>query len=346
MYVCNPPQSAGRPTRRTLVAGVLVTLALLSAACSNDSASRISAPPLATSRSSDGGSNEGSSGAAAGFTVLAGTAVDCTRSTVVGAVGIYPGSAFTPVNCITGAVHAGDPAAQRAMRAFFTAYDNVAGISCTGALLPAYTNTTLTLPPGVYCNTGAAGVTFTGTTLTLDAQGNANAVWIFKIGTPGIAGTGALTGTDFSVVMSGGSSCNVTWWVSQGATLTDNEAGIPHPFIGTILAGAAISTTGTNAAPSDRLSFTGNAYAKAGVTLTDTDITGCAGIAGGGKGGGKDDDKGDKGKDKDKDKDHEKCNQGVGNGPEDCDPGNSNHRHGSNDEDGGKPGDPGRKGGH
>ena len=50
-----------------------------------------------------------------------------------------------------------------------------------------------------------------------------------------------------------------------------------------------------------------------------------------------------------------KCNQGVGNGPEGCDPGNSNQDdHGtaypfganSNDEVGGEPGNPGRKGGN
>jgi hypothetical protein len=39
---------------------------------------------------------------------------------------------------------------------------------------------------------------------------------------------------------------------------------------------------------------------------------------------------------------HQPCNQGVGNGPEGCDPGNSNNNHGSNDENGGTPGDPGR----
>jgi hypothetical protein len=38
-----------------------------------------------------------------------------------------------------------------------------------------------------------------------------------------------------------------------------------------------------------------------------------------------------------------KCNQGVGNGPEGCDPGNSNHNQPSNDENGGTPGNPGRK---
>ena len=41
------------------------------------------------------------------------------------------------------------------------------------------------------------------------------------------------------------------------------------------------------------------------------------------------------------------CNQGVGNGPEDCDPGNSNQGDpaNSNDENGGTPGNPGKKGG-
>jgi hypothetical protein len=42
------------------------------------------------------------------------------------------------------------------------------------------------------------------------------------------------------------------------------------------------------------------------------------------------------------------CNQGVGNGPEGCDPGNSNQGNPfhSNDELGGVPGNPGRKGGN
>lgn len=36
------------------------------------------------------------------------------------------------------------------------------------------------------------------------------------------------------------------------------------------------------------------------------------------------------------------CNQGLGNGSEGCDPGNSNNHNPSNDETGGTPGDPGR----
>jgi hypothetical protein len=64
------------------------------------------------------------------------------------------------------------------------------------------------------------------------------------------------------------------------------------------------------------------------VTCTDSSITGdvgCTAIANPG------------------DNSKSKCNQGVGNGPEGCDPGNSNNNPwGSNDENGGIPGDPGR----
>jgi len=63
------------------------------------------------------------------------------------------------------------------------------------------------------------------------------------------------------------------------------------------------------------------------VSITGGTFTGCTGGSLGGKA---------------------KCNQGVGNGPEGCDPGNSNQGDPSrsNDEFGGTPGDPGRKGGH
>jgi hypothetical protein len=127
---------------------------------------------------------------------------------------------------------------------------------------------------------------------------------------------GALTGTNFSVVLAGGAeACNVTWWVDAAATMTDSR------FLGSILAGAAITLT--------RGSFDGNAWAGAAgvgdVTITGTALAGCEGSTGGGH------------------QKKDKCNQGVGNGPEGCDPGNSNNHNPSNDEDGGTPGNPGRK---
>jgi hypothetical protein len=122
----------------------------------------------------------------------------------------------------------------------------------------------------------------------------------------------------------------VDWWVAQATTMTTAS------FAGTILSGAAITMTGLAGSLTP---FTGNTLAKAAVTLTDVTVTSCAGN---GNGHGNDNDH-----DNDHDKDHKKCNQGVGNGPEDCDPGKSHMRNpfGSNDEDGGTPGNPGRKGG-
>ena len=168
----------------------------------------------------------------------------------------------------------------------------------------------------------------------LTLSGGSNATWLIKVP------SGALTGTNFSVVLAGGAqACNVTWWVDAAATMTTSA------FQGNILAGAAITTTGGT--------LNGNAWAGAAgvgdVTFTGTAVVGCGSSNGANN---KCDNGKDKDKDKDKDgckhedKDKDKCNQGVGNGPEGCDPGNSNHRHGSNDEHGGTPGNPGRRGGH
>jgi hypothetical protein len=218
---------------------------------------------------------------------------------------------------------------------FNTAYSQYAAVPCTGTLNTAYTGAALTLAPGVYCN--AAAVTFTNSTLTLDAQGNANAVWIFKIGT---AGTGALTGTNFTVSMAnGGNPCNVSWWVAEAATLTTSG------FQGDILAGSAITLTGLAGTTTP---YNGNIMAKAAVTVTDITMLGCN--ANGTGSGGSGDHDNDHEKDHDNnghhDNDHEKCNQGVGNGSEGCDPGHSDMHNpwGSNDENGGTPGNPGRKG--
>jgi hypothetical protein len=239
------------------------------------------------------------------FAVLAGVAVTCTDATVTGDVGVSPGEAVTQVRCvIEGDVHQADAVADAAYADFLDAYNELRDNppACDATLTGTLAGQTL--PPGVYCVDATAK---TGT-LTLDADGDPDAAWTFLV-------DGALTGTDFDVLMEGGDDCNVQWWVRDAATLTDSN------FVGTILAGAAITVT--------RGTFSGNAFAQAEVTLTGAAMTGCEGSAGPGPGPGKD---------------HDGCNQGVGNGPEDCDPGNSNHRNPTNDEDGGTPGSPGRKG--
>jgi len=247
-------------------------------------------------------------GSAESFAVLAGTAVTCTDTTVIGDVGVWPGTAITQTNCtINGTVHAADGIAKLAYIDFLSAYNALSLEPCDTILSGNLAGQVLT--PGVYCVDAAS--TTTDGTLTL--SGPSNGTWIFKIGT---SGTGALTGTNFSVVMEGGGSpCNVYWWVAQAATLTDSS------FQGTILAGAAITIT--------RGTFNGDALAQAAVTMTGATVTGC-------------------GQSIPPVPVKSRCNQGVGNGPENCDPGNSNQGDltRSNDELGGTPGDPGRKGGN
>lgn len=255
-------------------------------------------------------------GAASEFAVL-GATVTCTNSVIAGDVGISPAIAFTNTGCtISGGMPPATNAAAVGARAdFLGAYDTVRNMPCTTTLSSTITGP-VTLYPGVYCTDAAltgAGV------LTLDAQGDANAVWIFQIGS---VLTGALTGTNFSVVMAGGGQpCNVFWAPSAGVTMTTST------LKGNILAGNAIDGAITLTGGS----LAGRALANVAVTMTDTSVIDCDALSGS---------KSCKGHKKE----HKKCNQGVGNGSEGCDPGNSNHRHGSNDEDGGTPGHPGRKG--
>ncbi len=260
-------------------------------------------------------------GTASSFAVLSaaangGGAVTCTDSAISGDVGSsgQPASVVRTTCSISGAVVA--PVDAQVVTDFDKAYAALALETCTYTYSQAaFTGQALSLTPGVYCFPAAA--TFTDTTLTL--VGNSNDLWIFKIGTQA---PGALTGTGFSVLLNGAQACNVYWWVDAAVTMTTSG------FQGTILAGAAITATGL-ANPST--TYSGNALAKAAVTLTNFSMTGCQGGVSNPPAPAK-----------------AKCNQGVGNGPEGCDPGNSNQGNPfrSNDERGGVPGNPGRKGGN
>ncbi|HVJ24711.1 MAG TPA: ice-binding family protein [Burkholderiales bacterium] len=258
-------------------------------------------------------------GTAAGFAVLSaaangGGAVTCTDSVISGDVGSSgaPASIVKTECTISGAEIAPVPA--QVVRDFDRAYATLGLQQCTQTVSQAaFTGASLTYEPGVICFPAAA--TFTDTTITL--LGGANDLWIFKVGTDA---PGALTGTGLQVLMAGGQACNVYWWVDAATTLTTSG------FQGTILSGAAITATGL-ANPST--AYDGNMLAKAAVTLTNFSLTGCEGSHS-------------------NPKPNQRCNQGVGNGPEACDPGNSNQGNPlrSNDELGGVPGNPGRKGGN
>jgi hypothetical protein len=196
------------------------------------------------------------------FAVLAGAAVTCTDSTVKGDVGLANPGTITNTRCsITG--QAGTPAAQAAYATFLDDYASLRTDPPCG-----FNNVPLAgafLPPGVYCYDAA--VTVAGSTLTL--VGSATDTWIFRIGT---LGTGALTGTNFTVVLTGGATCsnNVLWWTAEAATLTDSS------FVGSILAGADITVTRGSVAGQVLAGGTGTTTNRTGaVTLTGTAVDFC-----------------------------------------------------------------------
>jgi hypothetical protein len=115
--------------------------------------------------------------------------------------------------------------------------------------------------PGVYCS---AASTTLGAGIILTLNGNASDVWVFKVGT--IGSSGALTLTDFQMVMGpGAQACNVFWRTAADATMTRSIV------MGTILSGGAITETGG--------SLLGRSLATTDVTLTDPSpltFAGCA----------------------------------------------------------------------
>lgn len=169
-------------------------------------------------------------GTAENFAVLSDSTVTNTGSTTInGDLGVWPGSEVTgfPPGVITGTLHVGDAAAQQAQSDNTIAYLDLEGRPCdvdlTGTDLGG-----LTLGPGVYCFSESAQLTGQ---LTLDAQNDANAFFIFQIGST------LTTASNSSVLLiNSGSDCNVFWQVGSSATL-----GVSTAFAGNILALASVT---------------------------------------------------------------------------------------------------------
>lgn len=201
-------------------------------------------------------------GAAGSFAVLGNSTVTNTGTSVVnGDLGVSPGNAVTgfPPGIVTppGTIHAGDAVALQAQNDATATYNTLASEACTQNLTGQDLGG-LTLTTGVYCFDTSAGLTGA---LTLDAAGNADAVFVFKIGTT------LTTASDSSVlVIGGGTSCNVWWQVGSSATL-----GTDSTFQGNILALASI-TLNTRATLVE-----GRALARNGAVTMDTNtiIAGC-----------------------------------------------------------------------
>jgi hypothetical protein len=177
-------------------------------------------------------------GTAASFAVLGASTVTNTGTTAItGNLGVSPGTAVTgfPPGTVTGgAIHAGDATAAQAHTDLQAAYLDAAGRTPTAFVTADLGGQTLT--SGVY--KANAGISLTGT-LTLDGQGNPNAVFIFQ------AGTTLITGANSTVnLINGATANNVFWQVGSSATLgaSSNFAGKILTFTSdTVTTGATVN---------------------------------------------------------------------------------------------------------
>jgi hypothetical protein len=196
-------------------------------------------------------------GSASTFAVLAGATVTSTGNTIVnGDVCTGPGTAVTgfPPGVLNGTTHIGDPAADQAQADLAIAYNDAAGRTLN-AVTVAGNIGGQTLPPGLYKSTSSLAIS--SGDLTLDAGGDANAVFIFQMAST------LTTTSGRQVILSGAANpANIFWQVGSSATL-----GTTTVFKGSILAQASI-TLETGAI------LEGRALAKVGaITLDANTIT-------------------------------------------------------------------------
>ncbi|RKE20049.1 ice-binding family protein [Streptomyces sp. TLI_171] len=169
-------------------------------------------------------------GAADSFAVLGGQSVTNTGPSVItGDVGVSPGTSITGLlpSQVNGSIHQTDALAAQAQTDLTTAYNAAAGQAKDFDLTSPGDLGGQTLGPGVYKATSS--INLTGT-LTLDAHGDPNAVWVFQIGST------LITASNSHVLLTNGAApCNVFWQVGSSATI-----GTDTTFVGNIMTLASI----------------------------------------------------------------------------------------------------------
>ena len=169
-------------------------------------------------------------GAAANFMVLAGSKISNTGlTTVTGDIGVSPSTVINgfPPGIFTGVEYPGDAPSAAAQLALKAAYDSTSALIADSTIATQLGGFTYT--PAVYkSGSGTFGLT---DTLTLNGNGDASAVWIFKM-------NGALTTASGSYVklINGAKWYNVFWQVGTTATLGSNST-----FSGSIMALSTIT---------------------------------------------------------------------------------------------------------
>jgi Ice-binding-like len=167
-------------------------------------------------------------GSAASFSVLGGSTVTNTGpTTMFGDLGLSPGSSVTGAPQVLGQTHVDDAVAIGAKNALTTGYNDAASRASNGSAGTDLAGQTFL--PGV--RTASSSLLLSSGSVTLDAQGDPNAVFIFQIGSTLITGSSTTV-----LLVNGAQACNVFWQVGSSATL-----GTGTRFVGTIMASATIT---------------------------------------------------------------------------------------------------------
>lgn len=205
-------------------------------------------------------------GTTASYAVLAGSTITNTGPTVItGDVGLYPGSAITGEDEITrnGELHVGDAEAILAKTDLVAAYNDATSRALSATLDGVELGGRI-LQPGVYETGGVLELTGT---LTLDAMGNPDAVFIFR-------STSTLI-TDVAsevVLINGARFCRVFWVVPSSATLGANSTFVGHIFAAeTITANSGAQIEGQLLAMSSAVNLNNNVITNE-ICLAATDI--------------------------------------------------------------------------
>ncbi len=184
-------------------------------------------------------------------------------------VGIYPGlrssvTGFPPATIVNGAIYAADdlvPAGTAAMLLQAKTDLTNAYLAAEGAVSPAPVTVSgdqggKTLAPGIYKTTSTLSIA--NGNLTLDAQGDVNAVWIFQIA----SGFTTVGGAGGSVILAGGAQAkNIYWQTGSSAVIGDYTS-----FQGNILALTSITMNSYATAVGRMLARNGS------VVMTHTNI--------------------------------------------------------------------------
>jgi len=185
-----------------------------------------------------------------------GAATDCGTSRIIGNVGgnTVPPTGYNP-DSITGTIHFNDPSTQAAAADLLLVYNYLLGLPYDIKLLdPAEFGHNLVLTPHTYQMDAA--VSFTDT-LYLDAQGNADAVFIIKA-----YGAFASSVGSKIILINGTQAKNVYWFCTGAVNIGSNSV-----FKGAIIAHDAIlMTSGTKL--SGRVFSTNGALTTCGITAS------------------------------------------------------------------------------